>query len=324
MQKSIKLIIKIVIIISLIVYLFDNIDVSQLLESFKKFNFYGFLLSVFFCFVSCYFLAKRWVLILKNSISSKDGLESTFICLGLNNLLPGKAGEFLKVLYLKKISRIRISFALPLMLVERLLDVLLLFTFILVGSFFNTNLNFYFLLVIIAFTLMFLFFVIYYRKLILRRSLLIKHLRIRSFVVNFVKTIARVKIKEFFLLSLYTILIWFLYFLYLYVFIFFGTDFNINIYQAMIVFIFISIGMAIPLSPGGVGTVHIGAVLSLGWFGVDKSDALAFAIVFHLVQFLPTTIIGVILLYKRFSINIFSIKKRLKEVINVTDDKTVY
>jgi len=306
---------KFILLFSLLIYLFDNINIDDLLVSFQQVNFYGFLLSMVFCFLSCYVLAKRWVQVLKNRIDEREGLESIFICLGLNNVLPGKGGEILQLLYLKKNAKLEISFALPSLFIIRMLDIVLLFSFMVVGSYFNDNINFIFLLVVISFSLISLFVLFKNKKLFLKKTGLIKHKKLRKLFANSIKTIVRIEIKELVTLLFYTIAIWLLYFLYLYIFILFGTSFNLTIYESIIVFIFISIGAAIPISPGGIGTVHIGAVLSLGWFGIDKPDALAFAIVFHLVQYFPTTIIGIMLFYKRFSTNIFSMKNKFYEAV---------
>ena len=53
-----------------------------------------------------------------------------------------------------------------------------------------------------------------------------------------------------------------------------------------------NLGVAIPSSPGFVGTYQWLAVSSLGLFDVPREDALAFAILMQAIWFVPTTIVG--------------------------------
>ena len=50
--------------------------------------------------------------------------------------------------------------------------------------------------------------------------------------------------------------------------------------------------MAIPSSPGFVGTYQWLAVSSLGLFDVERQDALAFSLLLHASWYVPTTIVG--------------------------------
>ena len=54
----------------------------------------------------------------------------------------------------------------------------------------------------------------------------------------------------------------------------------------------VSLGVAIPSSPGFVGTYQWLAVASLGVLDVAREDALAFSILLHGSWYLPTTIVG--------------------------------
>ena len=54
----------------------------------------------------------------------------------------------------------------------------------------------------------------------------------------------------------------------------------------------INLGVAIPSSPGFVGTYQWLGVASLGLFGVSGEEALAFAILLQAVWYVPTTLVG--------------------------------
>jgi uncharacterized membrane protein YbhN (UPF0104 family) len=59
-----------------------------------------------------------------------------------------------------------------------------------------------------------------------------------------------------------------------------------------VVLIAVNIAIAIPASPGQIGVLEAGAVLVLTGLGVDRSSALAFALIYHAVHLLPTTAFG--------------------------------
>jgi uncharacterized membrane protein YbhN (UPF0104 family) len=60
-----------------------------------------------------------------------------------------------------------------------------------------------------------------------------------------------------------------------------------------------NLGVAIPSSPGFVGTYQWLAVASLGLFDVPATDALAFAILVQAVWYVPTTVVGGALVGRR-------------------------
>ncbi|MHB1005784.1 MAG: lysylphosphatidylglycerol synthase transmembrane domain-containing protein [Chloroflexota bacterium] len=55
-----------------------------------------------------------------------------------------------------------------------------------------------------------------------------------------------------------------------------------------------ALGMVVPSSPGYVGVFHYLTVLTLGVYGIDPSLALSYAIVLHLVTFLPLSLFGLV------------------------------
>ncbi|MEM6796361.1 MAG: lysylphosphatidylglycerol synthase transmembrane domain-containing protein [Acidobacteriota bacterium] len=54
----------------------------------------------------------------------------------------------------------------------------------------------------------------------------------------------------------------------------------------------------VPAAPGQAGTVHFAAVSALTLIGVDQAAALAFAILYHAVGYLPTTLVGGVMLWR--------------------------
>ena len=62
--------------------------------------------------------------------------------------------------------------------------------------------------------------------------------------------------------------------------------------EAIFVASALALGVAIPSSPGYIGTYQLIAVEALGLLDIDDSQALAFSILMHASWFVPTTLFG--------------------------------
>lgn len=59
---------------------------------------------------------------------------------------------------------------------------------------------------------------------------------------------------------------------------------------------FLGLGVSLPSSPGFAGIIQAGTVIALAPFGVPRTEALSFSLLFHASQFLPVTACGLALL----------------------------
>lgn len=64
------------------------------------------------------------------------------------------------------------------------------------------------------------------------------------------------------------------------------------------VIVVVSLGSMIPSAPAYVGTVQYACIVALGLYGVAKSEALAFSLVYHAFQVVPITTLGIYYLVK--------------------------
>ena len=121
------------------------------------------------------------------------------------------------------------------------------------------------------------------------------------------KSIWKIKQKARFFLE--TLLIWCCYFLYFYI-TFFAFDFtkDLGIRIALIAFAMSSIGIAVPVQ-GGIGVWHFMIMSTLVAFGVEKSDAGAFALVVFAVQTVWVALVG---LFGIMALPVINKKTRLK------------
>lgn len=55
---------------------------------------------------------------------------------------------------------------------------------------------------------------------------------------------------------------------------------------------FVGLGITVPSAPGYIGVFHYAAVLAVGIFGVPRSAGLGYALLFHASQVVPVTLVG--------------------------------
>ena len=91
-------------------------------------------------------------------------------------------------------------------------------------------------------------------------------------------------------------------------------DIDLSIAEALFVTAVLNLGSAVPSSPGYVGTYEWLGVASLGLLGIDNEPALAFTILLHGAWYVPTTIFGTIALGAR---GVRSLRRRRSVVTTV-------
>jgi uncharacterized protein (TIRG00374 family) len=67
---------------------------------------------------------------------------------------------------------------------------------------------------------------------------------------------------------------------------------------AAVVLLGINLALALPSMPAGAGTFEGGALLVLMLSGVTKEAGLAFALLYHLIQVVPVTLVGIVVISK--------------------------
>jgi len=72
----------------------------------------------------------------------------------------------------------------------------------------------------------------------------------------------------------------------------FALDLRLPFTAGWAVLAFVGLGVSIPSAPGYVGVFHAAAALAVGLFGVAQSTAVGYALLFHASQILPVTLLG--------------------------------
>ncbi|OIP92553.1 MAG: hypothetical protein COS57_11035 [Syntrophobacterales bacterium CG03_land_8_20_14_0_80_58_14] len=230
--------------------------------------------------------------------------------------IPARMGELARPYLITKKSRIPMSSALGTIFVERVLDSLTVLIIAVVALFFTAlppwlvRSSVLFLLVTLG------LFAVMVRMMVRREATLrILAPLIGRLPVRYAGTVNRL-IDHFIegfrivvdpalllLVSLLSIVIWFVDVLAIYL-LFLAFGLHLPVAAAFVLMIILIIGIAIPTAPGFIGNWHYFCILGLGLFGIPKTDALTFAIIYHALSIGIVILLGLIFLpFNRFSVS---------------------
>jgi len=303
-----KIVIKIILIVVIIYFLFSGIDVEKVIESFKEISFFGFILTVSAIIMGDIFFAHRWKVLLFHKCSFRASFESVIISSFLNMILPAKLGEVSKVLYLKKVYNLSVSDTTAITIIEKFFDLfwMSVMAFIATLYIFDDLLTRFVVLGIIITIATIAFFVKNGKIVKLLDRIPFKFVRVYSKkILNISKK--RIKLSTISEVFLITGIVWFFYFLSNYLFFNYAYDFNLTVYQVIVVVLVSMVVMSIPLTPGGIGIYHASAVAILTFYGIDKEMALVSSFLFHITGL---SVSGV------FTLLIFTINNNLYTIWN--------
>jgi len=241
--------------------------------------------------------------------------SATIIGLMANNVLPGRAGEFVRVYAGARLERISFSACFATVVIDRVLDGLTVSAIFVAVLIFQPTLPDtvkvpgYVAAGIYTVAIAFLIAVLVQEALAFR--LLAWVLRffpepIRHFVTGlmqaFVHGLGALKNGRLLGASVFiSVLIWIGYALSVFVMAM-AMDIQtpegpLTVFQAFVVLLIVTIILTLPSTPGFVGAMEFGIKSGLVLFGVDENQALAFALVYHVTQYVPITAGGFIALW---------------------------
>jgi len=310
-----KLIIGILIGVVFLTWAFRNVDFAEFWNTLKTAQYRYFILALAISMVIFALRAYRWkyLLILQKNIPFLPVFSATSIGFFANNVLPFRAGEFLRAYVIGRGERISKSAVLATILVERIIDVLTLLFIAVIAIVFlpipkNTHYETikYFgiiLLIIELSAIIFCFMLVTRRDFTLRvtdRILGILPKKIqemgKNIINSFLDGLEIMKAAQhFFRLIVSSFAIWFVAFLQIYIML---SAFNVNldistmIVASIVDMVLISFALTIPSAPGFVGTFHAAAKEGLVMFSVDANIASGFSVLLHLSSIIPITITG--------------------------------
>ncbi len=309
-KKTLLQIAGIVISLGLIILLFYKVDFSELAQALKGANYWWLIPNVILIMVTMVFRAYRWKHMIQpiKIIPLSRLFSITMIGFMANNVLPFRLGEFVRAYSLSNKEDVSKSASLATIFVERivfdLLALLVIFGIVLIISPLTLIEELKIpAIVTICVGLLGLLFTVYLSSRGKRESHILKRIisifprKIRPIFEN---TVARFATglefmrdwRQVFWVTFHTFVIWVLLGLSNYfVLLAFGWS-DMSVAASFVILVVVSILIMVPASPGFIGVYHYGTVLSLGFYGISREQALSCALVMHATQFLVITLVG--------------------------------
>jgi uncharacterized protein (TIRG00374 family) len=224
-------------------------------------------------------------------------LKAVIIGIGYNNILPAKAGEILKIMYLSRNLDMPVADTGAVVFWERLFDILLLFVLSIVLGCLGFKAIPLAVPVSITFLVVVGFFLVkwysgslhgWYKK--------IPFVRLADFMDKLHFRLTDAVSLGWTIRGTYTtLIIWLISLGSHAIALIFVAGLDISLFQTAIVFMVASFGSAIPSSPGSLGVYEAAIVYSLSLFGIGKEESLGIAFFLRLILFLPITVTAIIL-----------------------------
>lgn len=276
------------------------------------------------------FRSLRWKIILPDiKNTNKDHLFSAAtIGFMINNLLPARIGEIARAYLLWKNNKYSAPVAFGNLILERVLDTLVILTMFFIPIFYRSELVTlmpWAIGTLIIFISTILFFVLY--------SFFPKHI-VKP--IHFLFTLLPTKISKkltlmfdevtlnlswlhspskVFMVIIYSVLTIFTYpIMILFLSTNPGTTFTLI--EASFAQSAAAFGSAIPLAPGYVGTVHAAMYSALNMFNYNADSAIALAILYHAVNYIIITLLGLFFYFTMSNVSLKDISKFNEEQSN--------
>jgi glycosyltransferase 2 family protein len=254
----------------------------------------------------------RWqVLLAPIQRASLRGLTSaTFIGLMANNILPARAGEFLRAYAGARSEKIPFSTSFATVVIDRVFDGLTASAiFVIVILIYPLpdlwKVSGYAAAGVYLVALVGLVGLIWQKELTLKLVGMLLHFvpagirgRVLGWLGAFVSGLAVFR-SPFLLLAstALSVVIWFGYGLTLY-FTWLAFDLHLPVSAAFVVLLMLTVGITLPSTPGFAGVMELAVVTGMSeLLGVDRSTSFAVAVFYHLSQFVPITIAGFVALW---------------------------
>lgn len=250
--------------------------------------------AVAYCGVSYWLLGLRLHLLSRGELPVLRGSQAHLIGLGVNNVLPAKLGELAKVLYLKRTRGWPFARSVAVVFWERVLDVnMVLVVALSAVGLLGLEIAFWPLAAAVV--------ALWVAVLAIRRwpdlpGRLTGWLPL-SGLARLAKEVAAqigaglgggVLARS----ALSTVAVWMAHAVSAWIALVWIAGLPLSAAETLAVFAVSALGVAVPSAPGSLGVFEAAMVVSLGWFGVAKSEALPIAVVYHLIVLVPSTVLG--------------------------------
>lgn len=294
---------------------FRKVQWTQVASILANLHYFWLIMSIFFQLIYLAIAGFRWKLVINlPEVSWRSAVGAMSVGLMVNNILPGRLGEFARAILLGQETRTNKGFLFATVVIDRMFDLIVLVTLGLLSTGGNPTIPwvreirmtgslalFFAISIIILFAR---------TRIGLRIEGIFREIlpiplseKMGNLIQEFRLGLRSVKsAKKGTIIFGFSCLVWTVWSISLYCGLHsFGL--TIPFWGLILLLSVLNLGGLIPSSPGYMGTYHLLIVATLAIFGIKKEDALSFALVFHALWFMPQTLIGfIILTRKNFSL----------------------
>jgi len=300
-----------VIAVALLAFCLKDIRFSEIETLFRRISYLFLIPAIGSTFLFVIFRGLRWRLIISQRKRIRLFRALTLFSAGqiLNIAMPALTGQVGRMFLFAKKETLRKTFVFSTMVLEILFDAISLVVFLLLTSLAFVFPQEYRSLSIILSCVTFVVLVVLYLTLHFRSRLEEfgrRHFRhrwpgvyiaVKKFIRSFTKGIELLRSSQHLLGSLvFSLLSWTFHMLVIY-FLFKSFGFGLPLAAAAAVMLINTVALAIPITPGNVGTFEVAVSTSLAAFSINRSDAVLCALALHLLDLLPTYLMGIVFLH---------------------------
>ncbi len=281
-----------------LVYAFWGIEWHLFLQNLRMLRPAWYALALGLIIFSIFIRAWRWKYLLQptGDYKIRPLFASTMIGSFGNNVLPFRLGEILRAYSGAKLTGVRGSTLLSTIILERVIETVSFFLTLLIVSYLiilpEALQETRFILFLALSALVIAFIILYFLNGFLNRWLGGMENRLARILLSFLNGLHTLfELKRFDIVTLISFLLWGIYALHYYAGLQ-SMNISVGVTGAFIVMMMSTFSVSIPSAPGFVGTYHLALVLALQWLGVEKSEALPFAVMIHLAGFISLSLWG--------------------------------
>jgi len=295
---------------------FRNVDFGNMWQALLTANYLWLLPAVGFMFLSLWLRAVRWRYFMDpiKKVETPKLFSAMMIGYMGNNVFPLRLGEIMRAYAIGKSAQVSKAASFATIIVERIIDLLSLLSILAVTIFFHKfphwieNAGWLIFAGSVGLVVFIIFLMektdqtlrlvdFFLRPLPLRISQGARKI-LRSFLEGFA---VFKRAEHYWTITWQSIVMWFFYAGIVYVtLVAFRLDstYDLPWITSLVVLVMVSIGIMIPSSPGYVGTYHLLCIQAMAFFSVPASEAAGFAVVLHVVNFIPVTIVGLMYFWR--------------------------
>lgn len=292
-----------------------NIGVPQILNSFICFDIFFFSLSLLVAVPLIFIKALKWKMLIKSNLIDyplSECISAWLIGFSVGLITPGRLGDFSRALYLKESKNISLSKSLSSVFLDRIMDVLVLFCFVVIGvlvfTIIYTTYKSFYVMFIVLFILLLVFILTVMKKNHLRfilkfffdKAVPQKHkLKLESMFRDFCYGIESTIVRKDIILytTVFTTISWFIVIFQYYIL---TLVLGLNVpYQFLVFVIPITLLLEIlPISFSGLGTREAALIFFLSFISIPANSAILFSFSILLLTYIEA-IPGLLLWFKK-------------------------